>query len=84
MAGAELRAGAGEAGRDRAADPGARSGDDSAQAGERLLSGLRGQWLGYPSEPPANGWRAFGVSASTWSTLGSLFKARAIDSFTAS
>jgi hypothetical protein len=38
-------AGAGEGDRDRPSDPGAGSGDDRAQTGERRLSGLRGQWL---------------------------------------
>ena len=55
MTGADLRSGTDKCGRDRAADSGARSGDDSAQAGERLLSGLRGQRACYPSTPPANG-----------------------------
>ena len=38
-------AGGGERDRDRPADPGAGSGDDGAQTGERQLSGLRGQLL---------------------------------------
>jgi hypothetical protein len=82
------RAGRGEGDNDRSPDPGPPSGDDGAQTDERKLSGLRVQWLvagrRYPSAPPANGCRAAGVSASTWSMLGSPFMARAIDILTAS
>ncbi len=85
---ADARAGGGERDSDRTPDPGRPSGDDGAQTIERELSGLRVQWLGagrrYPSAPPANGCRAAGVSASTWSMLGSPFIARAIDILTAS
>ncbi len=85
---ADARAGGGERDSDRSPDPGSRSGDDGAQTDERGLSGLRVQWLvagrRYPSAPPANGCRAAGVSASTWSMLGSPFMARAIDILTAS
>jgi hypothetical protein len=55
----DARAGGGERDGDRSPDPGAGSGDDGAQTGERRLSGLRDQWLvagrRYPSAPPANG-----------------------------
>ena len=85
---ADARAGGRKGGGDRFPDPGAGSGDDGAQTGERRLSGLRDQWLvvgrRYPSAPPANGWRASGVSASTLSVLGSPPTARAIELFTAS
>ncbi len=85
---ADARAGPGERDSDRPPDPGRPSGDDGAQTDERTLSGLRLQWLApgrrYPSAPPANGCRAAGVSASTWSMLGSPFMARAIDILTAS
>ncbi len=85
---ADARAGRGERDSDRSPDPGPRSRDDGAQTSERALSGLRVQWLvagrRYPSAPPANGCRAAGVSASTWSMLGSPFMARAIDILTAS
>ncbi len=85
---ADARAGGSERDRDRSPDPGRASGDDGAQTDERELSGLRVQWLvagrRYPSAPPANGCRAAGVSASTWSRLGSPFMARAIDILTAS
>jgi hypothetical protein len=85
---ADARASRGECDSDRPPDPGPPSGDDGAQTDEPKLSGLRVQWLvagrRYPSAPPANGWRAAGVSASTWSRLGSPFMARAIDILTAS
>jgi hypothetical protein len=85
---ADASAGGGERDSDRPPDPGPRSGDDGAQTSERTLSGLRVQWLvagrRYPSAPPANGCRAAGVSASTWSMLGSPFMAREIDILTAS
>ena len=85
---ANARPGVGERDSDRPPDPGPCPGDDGAQTDERELSGLRVQWLvagrRYPSAPPANGCRAAGVSASTWSMLGSPFMARAIDILTAS
>ncbi len=85
---ADARAGGGEGDRDRPPDPGPCPGDDGAQTDEREPSGLRVQWLvagrRYPSAPPANGCRAAGVSASTWSRLGSPFMAREIDILTAS
>ena len=85
---ADARAGGGERDGDRSPDPGPCSGDDGAQTGEREPSGLRVQWRvagrRYPSAPPANGCRASGVSASTWSMLGSPLMARAIDILTAS
>jgi hypothetical protein len=85
---ADARAGLRERDSERPPDPGRPSGDDGAQTDEPKLSGLRVQWLvagrRYPSAPPANGWRAAGVSASTWSRLGSPFMARAIDILTAS
>jgi hypothetical protein len=88
VADADARAGLRERDSDRPPDPGRPSGDDGAQTDERTLSGLRVQWLAagrrYPSAPPANGCRAAGVSASTWSMLGSPFMARAIDILTAS
>ena len=70
---------------DRGADAAACTRDDGADAVEsrrvRLRRGVRGP--GYPSAPPANGWRAWAAPSTTDCADGSLFSARAIDSFVA-
>jgi hypothetical protein len=58
---------------DGASDPAARAGDDGAQAVEP----------DYPSTPAANGWRAASDESRIVLTLGSLARARAIDSLVA-